>query len=316
MFKILKFSWKMGLALALMLSLLTNLLFLTSSAAFYTASAAVSAVAGVSTVAKRSAAELAKVATNLTQEKAARKKFQRQLSETSTALTTERAAKRAARSELVTKIAEVGAQKRLVRSLKDEIADPLRRMVTYRGRQVVVREVVETTVSRVSRRTVLTSAREVGGIAAEAIPFVGTAAIVGFTALELHDLCETLKDMADLQKALDPTAVENADQRKVCGMRPLTKEEVWAKVKSSPGEVWASARASIPDLSSIKDYQMPEYDWASISLSSIEKTKNAWSGMVGGTSKAGKATSNAAKRLYQGTQKLIWSDEADKIEGE
>jgi hypothetical protein len=38
--------------------------------------------------------------------------------------------------------------------------------------------------------------------------------------------------------------------------------------------------------------------------------------MVGGTSKAGKATSNAAKRLYQGTQKLIWSDEADKIEGE
>lgn len=32
MFKILKFSWKMGLALALMLSLLTNLLFLTSSA--------------------------------------------------------------------------------------------------------------------------------------------------------------------------------------------------------------------------------------------------------------------------------------------
>lgn len=63
-------------------------------------------------------------------------------------------------------------------------------------------------------------------MAAEAIPFFGTAAIVGFTALELHDLCETLKDMADLQKALGPTAVENADQRKVCGMKPLTKEEV------------------------------------------------------------------------------------------
>ncbi len=279
MFKLLKFSWKMGFVLALMFGLLTNLLLLTSSVAFSTASAAVSAATGLSTVARRTAADLA----------------------------VEKAAKRAARSELSEKAEEVVFQKSLLRSLRGEIADPLTRKVTYRGQRVAVREVVNTAVSRISRRTVLTSAREVSGMAAEAMPFVGTAAIAGFTALELRDLCETMKDMADLQQALDPAATENTDRKKVCGIRPPSKEEIWAKVKNSPHEVWTSARAALPDLTSIRDYQVPEYDWAAMSSSSIAKTKHAWSGMVGGATKAGKATSDAAKRLLQGTRNLIWS---------
>ena len=34
----------------------------------------------------------------------------------------------------------------------------------------------------------------------EAVPVVGAGVIVGVTALELYDACETMKDMADIRR--------------------------------------------------------------------------------------------------------------------
>ena len=39
----------------------------------------------------------------------------------------------------------------------------------------------------------------------EAVPYLGTAVIVGVTAREIGDLCATLKDISALKRAFNPS---------------------------------------------------------------------------------------------------------------
>lgn len=48
----------------------------------------------------------------------------------------------------------------------------------------------------------------------------------------------------------------------VCAMRVPSKEEVWATAKASQSDAWAVAKKVTPTLENIKDYQLPEVDWA------------------------------------------------------
>ena len=65
-------------------------------------------------------------------------------------------------------------------------------------------QAVELTTDRISKRAVITSSRSIGSMAGEAIPYLGTAVIVGVTTLELKDLCDTLRDMNELKRSFSP----------------------------------------------------------------------------------------------------------------
>lgn len=75
-----------------------------------------------------------------------------------------------------------------------------------------VRAKVTRTASTVANRAAKTATREVAAMPGEALPFVGTAVIIGATALELADLCLTIKCMTELQNALNPGFTTPEDQ--------------------------------------------------------------------------------------------------------
>lgn len=58
---------------------------------------------------------------------------------------------------------------------------------------------------------------------------MGVAVVLGVTALDLRDTCETLKDMNEVNTAF---GLAPEDQTKVCGITVPTKAEVLAKAKS------------------------------------------------------------------------------------
>lgn len=97
-----------------------------------------------------------------------------------------------------------------------------------------VSQVRSTAVQKVSKRlatrTVFNATRNSSSVFAEAIPYLGVAVVLGVTALDLRDACETLKDMNELGKTFDHTP---EDESKVCGLKVPTKGEVIAKAKSS-----------------------------------------------------------------------------------
>ena len=74
-------------------------------------------------------------------------------------------------------------------------------------------------------------------MAFEAAPLIVTTAIVGITALELRDLCETAKDMDALNRALNPDETTDVDQTTVCSIAVPTREELKQKVSESSGEL-------------------------------------------------------------------------------
>lgn len=65
---------------------------------------------------------------------------------------------------------------------------------------------------------------------------------IAVTGYELKDGCDNLKDLRALELALNPTLEESDEQRRVCGIVPPTRDEVIAKVRSAPGEVWEGAK--------------------------------------------------------------------------
>lgn len=91
---------------------------------------------------------------------------------------------------------------------------------------------------RLATRAVVNATRNSSSVFAESIPYVGVAVVLGVTALDLRDTCETLKDMNEVNTAF---GLEPEDQTKVCGIAVPTKAEVLAKAKSGWNATYKAA---------------------------------------------------------------------------
>ena len=65
------------------------------------------------------------------------------------------------------------------------------------------RRVTASTARRIGQRAVRTSTRSIAAIPLESVPFLGVTTIIATTAWEIRDTCNTLDDMAEIQRRLD-----------------------------------------------------------------------------------------------------------------
>ena len=128
-----------------------------------------------------------------------------------------------------------------VRNLKTQISD-------FEIKQRKTSAAVRNTTRRVAHRVAKATARSTSSIAAESIPYLGIGVIVGVTALELHDACETMKDLHALDVAFNPEAANDANE--VCGQAVPTKGEIIDSVMESPSKAWNAATETVADLPS------------------------------------------------------------------
>lgn len=168
--------------------------------------------------------------------------------------------------------AEQAARQTETRALRKELIhaqnDAREAVVRYRGEKMAIREAVHDTAERAARRTARTAARSVGSAAAEALPVVGVSVIVATVAWELHESCEMMKDMRELDVAFNPDDPIGEDE--ICGIKPPSRQEIWQTVKSSPGAAWDRARGfhvGLPEFSASRSYEWMlakfsgSYDW-------------------------------------------------------
>jgi len=202
--------------------------------------------------------QLTNTSADLATERKIKAELKSQLGRTSQNLITERQAKKALQSKLASQAGELAAEKtsnRILKSRYDEILDGL---VTFKGKAVPVTKAVSQTVMQIGRRSSRSAARSVASMPGEAIPWIGTAVIVGVTSLEIRDLCLTMKDMTELQRAFDPSFKTNEDDLEVCAIKVPPKEEIIAAVKASPGKAWEAAKEATPSLEDIRKMKMPD----------------------------------------------------------
>jgi hypothetical protein len=153
----------------------------------------------------------------------------------------------------------LAAEMKKVEKLKREVALLKPKEVTYRGKKKLLGEAVEETTQRVTKRTAAGATRNVAATFGESIPVIGVGVVVAATAWELKDACDTMKDLHELEVALDPTKANDASVQEVCGLRVPSKEEIWEKVKASPGAAWQMAKDAMPELPEMPS--LPEIDW-------------------------------------------------------
>lgn len=128
--------------------------------------------------------------------------------------------------------------------------------VIYRGTRTTLADAVVDTNGRVARRTAVAATRNSSSIVAEAIPYLGIAAMLAVTAYDLKDSCDTIKDLHELDVAIDPSKEFSADQTAVCGLSVPTKEEVWEQVKNGSVDAWHKASEYLP---SLPEYELPSW---------------------------------------------------------
>ncbi|MDV6341823.1 hypothetical protein R2083_05265 [Nitrosomonas sp. Is35] len=95
---------------------------------------------------------------------------------------------------------------------------------------------------RIATRSVASATRNIVSLPGRAIPISGASIIVGVAVWDIHDLCQNMKDINQLNSAFGH-ALEDQDQ--ICGMKVPTKEQVLADVKENWQEAYDNAKVQI-----------------------------------------------------------------------
>jgi hypothetical protein len=96
---------------------------------------------------------------------------------------------------------------------------------------------------RVAARSLGSAIRSAGSVAGKAIPIAGTGLIIGMTAWEIHDLCETMKDMAYMGGQYGEASPDASPA--VCGFRPPTAGQVLYQLQGGWKQVYATTAGMI-----------------------------------------------------------------------
>jgi hypothetical protein len=301
-------------------SLALNVAMFVGGALYTAASSLVETVTGFRTVASRHAAEVADLSYDLNAERRVSRELRGEVAELSDNLINERRITSALRGEVADMTDNLASERAVTRRLRSEAADlsdeliVARRqlddatldLVTFRGRKVAVSEAVEETADLISDRARNSAAREMGSMAGEAMPYLGAAVIVGVTALELNDLCNTIKDMNALKRAFNPELNPEDGATTVCSMEVPTSDELWESAKGAPRAAWDGAKDVVQSLPSIDDLKVPDLDWSGYWGSVGEGFSAAYQASASGVVRAYQASASGVARAYEGATRWIY----------
>lgn len=302
-----KWLWRITFVTILVLSLSFNFIAIFGGAVFGAVSSAVGSITGAKTLVAQHADEIADLNADLVAERRVQRELRGDVADISGDLAVARTANRELRDEVTELGEEVATSKTALRRTRNEVLDLsedlaaarlARRqlqddlaegLVIFKGRKIALREAVEETADTVSSRAAKSATRNTASMAGEALPYVGTAVIVGVTALEINDLCQTIRDMNTLKRAFNPDLQPSEEELTVCSMAVPSRQEVWNAALAAPGKAWDYSREAVPKLADLRDIELPSWGdlWA------------IWDAVKGGAQGQLDVTEERGKELYR-----------------
>ncbi len=134
------------------------------------------------------------------------------------------------------------------RKLQNGMTKVRRKNGRLAGRMARLRTETNVAVKRTVARSAKAAVRAVATAPGKALPGVGTAVVVGATAWEIKDLCDTIRDMKAIQREIDPSKSHAEDEQTVCGMEVPTEEEILSLIKMAPQNAWQRSREFLTGL--------------------------------------------------------------------
>lgn len=103
--------------------------------------------------------------------------------------------------------------------------------------------------------------RNVASIPGEAIPFVGTALVIGVTSWDVYDACQTLKELNEVNFEF---AYAPEDHETVCGTKVPSRSEIVAQVKGNWREAYRTAADALSHAGERVPTTLPDPSWQDV----------------------------------------------------
>lgn len=303
----LKWALRIAGVLVVCFSLIFSALSLVGGAAFAAINRAIYSTTGFKTQAIRQADDLHQLRTDLDADRTARRKLEGDLaskvdelevkSSQVDRLQRDIASERLARETVQRQLDDARLVERQVRQQLDD-ADRLARMAQRNAFEasidtasgtMTIREAMGDTTRRLASKTEAMGKRGISGMAAEAIPYFGTAAIVGLTLLDLKDLCEMSRSSNELYYAVFPDERPEETDPTVCGLTVPTRSEIWEAAKDAPENAFRAARDAAPTIEDIKSIDGSDFWEFGVAIigksgelyeSGVESARLTWGSML------------------------------------
>ncbi len=173
-------------------------------------------------------------------------------------------------------LAETRKERDVARRQAKDAARAKAKLVELQKATDVARKRTKDTAERVNRRLQKAAAREVAVMPAETMPFIGATVIVAATAWELHDMCETVKDMSELTREFDIESASAAETPTVCSMEVPDRKELLERARSAPGKVLNKTREALDGLGSIEAGSDLAPEILALPQDALEWSKGTW----------------------------------------
>ena len=100
-----------------------------------------------------------------------------------------------------------------------------------------------------SRTRLLRSAsRSVATVPAKALPYAGAFVVAGLTAVEIKELCETMRDMDRIKRMIDDPDAEAESEPAVCPVPVPSRQQLLERIEGSAQRAWVESKKYVPDL--------------------------------------------------------------------
>lgn len=106
---------------------------------------------------------------------------------------------------------------------------------------------------RVQGRLVRSVARSVVTAPGKALPYTGALVVAGLTVWEIKDLCETVQDMDEIQRAAGVSKAETDTELALCSVRLPSPDRLLDQIERSARKAWEGRKKYIPDLPGWED---------------------------------------------------------------
>lgn len=213
---------------------------------------------------------------DLVAERKMKRELRGQVADISSALVVARGVTRNLKAEVKEQASELATMRVTNRQLKSQVRDLGMGLVPFKGKKVALKTAVDETAEAVGSRALRTARREVASMPGEAIPYLGTAVIVTATALEVADLCATLKDMSALKKAFNPDLESSPEELEVCAIKIPPKDELVEIISRAPGQAWSGTIEALPTIDDLKSMELPDTSVEKIWDGTMKAGENLW----------------------------------------
>lgn len=146
------------------------------------------------------------------------------------------------------------------RKLQTRMAKVQQANSRLKGRAARLRTVTRAAVKRTVARSAVAATRAVATAPAKAFPCLGTAVVVGVTALEVRSFCKTIQDINLIQQEIAPSEALAENELEVCGMEVPTRDDVLNQIKTEPVRMWNRSREFLNDLDPIPPHVEDQLD--------------------------------------------------------